>query len=569
MTNFGKRKPYQIQKGPHAQDIDAMFEQLYRRLTVLEATIGTSGTAAPNALLDGAQHDDTTAGAPTTGDLISAQASKWARKAVGVNAQHLVVTAGAPEWSNDGSGLVDIPAGSIVGTLPVGPHDLLSAEHQDTEPDAPVLGDIIVAVAAGALDVLLYWDLGLPFGTLSSDIDNGGLACWHKGLPVDGLAIAVTPKWARIAKGAVGAALVSTATGVEWGSPGSTSGSGDPVAAHAQQAGNISVANLSSTIISFGATSYDSGAFWNAGAPTRLTIPSGHDGLYALVGQIDADALSSVDKFVVRILHNGVLIAAHDSLGGGRKQVKAHVDCVTGDYLELQVYAEINTAASSTITGGATSTFLAIAKLLQSETVGELLPTPARGVLLKGNAASDAFEQLIIGAAGTVLLSDGVDPGWSTRPTLRDVAESISGVFDFTNGLKERSRSAKLGEWTDIAYAAGNFTANGAMTWTVDVGDQVGFAYTIIGKTCFVRFTLNGTSVGGVVSSQLLIDLTAAGLTAAVNASAIVRCYNSGVDGAGLAEVVGSQIRLSLFTGNWTLSANNTSVQGVIMFTLA
>ena len=148
-------------------------------------------------------------------------------------------------------------------------------------------------------------------------------------------------------------------------------------------------------------------------------------------------------------------------------------------------------------------------------------------------------------------------------------AETIAGLWDFTPGIKERGRAAVVGEWTNIAYNAGNFTGNGGMTWTVDVGDQVGLAYMIIGKTCWVRFTLNGTTVGGVASSQLLLDLSGIPLTAVVNSSAIVRCYNAGVDGAGLAEIVGSQVRLSLFTGNWTLVANNTSIQGSLMFTLA
>jgi hypothetical protein len=149
-------------------------------------------------------------------------------------------------------------------------------------------------------------------------------------------------------------------------------------------------------------------------------------------------------------------------------------------------------------------------------------------------------------------------------------AETIAGLWDFTPGLKERGRAAKAGEWTDIAHDPARHTGNGGMTWTVDVGDQVGLAYMLIGKTAWIRFTLNGTTVGGVASSQLLLDLSAIpGLTAVVNASAIVRCYNAGVDGAGLAEIVGAQVRFSLFTGNWTLVANNTSIQGSLMFTLA
>lgn len=148
-------------------------------------------------------------------------------------------------------------------------------------------------------------------------------------------------------------------------------------------------------------------------------------------------------------------------------------------------------------------------------------------------------------------------------------AETIGGVWEFTTGIKERGRTAFAGEWVNIAYDAGRFSGNGGMTWTVGAGDQVGLAYMQIGKTCWVRFTLNGTTVGGVASSQLKLDLSGIPLAAVVNSSAIVRCFNAGVDGAGLAEIVGSSINFSLFTGSWTLVADNTSIQGSLMFTLA
>jgi len=129
-------------------------------------------------------------------------------------------------------------------------------------------------------------------------------------------------------------------------------------------------------------------------------------------------------------------------------------------------------------------------------------------------------------------------------------------------------RTPPNGRWTDVPYNAANFTASGAMIWTVDPGDQVGFAYMWIDNTVFVRFTINGTIVAGTPSTTLIIALPN-GFVAAVNSSNIVRCYNNGTDGAGLAEVIGSSINVSLFNVNWALSpAGTTSLQGFVMFTI-
>jgi hypothetical protein len=56
---------------------------------------------------------------------------------------------------------------------------------------------------------------------------------------------------------------------------------------------------------------------------------------------------------------------------------------------------------------------------------------------------------------------------------------------------------APFGEWVNVPYVAGNFTAGGAMTWTVTSGQQVTYVYTVINKTMVLCFNIEGTTVGG------------------------------------------------------------------------
>jgi hypothetical protein len=75
------------------------------------------------------------------------------------------------------------------------------------------------------------------------------------------------------------------------------------------------------------------------------------------------------------------------------------------------------------------------------------------------------------------------------------------------NSIRERNRTTALGEWTSVAFAAGNFTASGSMTWTVASGDQTTYAYTLIGKTMTLSFVIENSTVGGTGSTELRIAI--------------------------------------------------------------
>lgn len=139
--------------------------------------------------------------------------------------------------------------------------------------------------------------------------------------------------------------------------------------------------------------------------------------------------------------------------------------------------------------------------------------------------------------------------------------------FDASNGLSERGRTVKLGEWTAVAYNAANFTASSG-TWTVDSGDQVTYAYAIVGKAITVSFTIVGTDVSA-TPAELRIAIPG-GFTAARRMDSAVWLVNAGTRevGQAIVDAAGTYIRfLRSAAGNFsTTAADDTTVAGQITF---
>jgi len=82
--------------------------------------------------------------------------------------------------------------------------------------------------------------------------------------------------------------------------------------------------------------------------------------------------------------------------------------------------------------------------------------------------------------------------------------ERSTGNTNQSGAIIERGRGVALGEWINVPFSAGDFTGNGAMTWTVASGDVLFNMYTLIGKTMIWILQLDTTSVGGTPNTQLL-----------------------------------------------------------------
>lgn len=81
-----------------------------------------------------------------------------------------------------------------------------------------------------------------------------------------------------------------------------------------------------------------------------------------------------------------------------------------------------------------------------------------------------------------------------------DSVESTAGYF-------ERGRNVALGEWPIIEFIAANYTANGAMTWTVGADDNLSFFSTVIGNTVMWSVAVRHSTVGGTLNSQLIVKI--------------------------------------------------------------
>lgn len=147
-------------------------------------------------------------------------------------------------------------------------------------------------------------------------------------------------------------------------------------------------------------------------------------------------------------------------------------------------------------------------------------------------------------------------------------------VIHASGALYERLRTVALGEWVSVPADPARFTGNGTMTWSVPADfSGGGLFYALIGKTMIVNFNIVGTTVGGVVNTQLKIQVHDT-LTPVHVSNAAFWYTDNGTRGVGQCQVgssvaakSGTQLVLLTQTfANWTLSAGLTHTQGQMFF---
>lgn len=146
------------------------------------------------------------------------------------------------------------------------------------------------------------------------------------------------------------------------------------------------------------------------------------------------------------------------------------------------------------------------------------------------------------------------DDGTGTTGTILNNAQKTS-LYDQIDGL--------IGEWTDVAFSAGNFTGNGSMTWTLASGDASTNRYVKHNKTLTWSVFLITTSVGGTPSTDLQIAVPG-GFTFANSGNA---CHAALVSDNGtiregiVRPTSGSILSIQLTSGaNWAAATNTTTV---------
>jgi len=118
------------------------------------------------------------------------------------------------------------------------------------------------------------------------------------------------------------------------------------------------------------------------------------------------------------------------------------------------------------------------------------------------------------------------------------------------------------------AYSGSNFAANGSMTWTVESGDVITYAYELNGTKLTVWFYLQTTTVGGTVNTQLSIAIPGGFQAARATLWPLTLNDNGGGFAIGFCQTAASGFTITChkYAGNWTLSTNLTAVYGTLVF---
>jgi hypothetical protein len=124
------------------------------------------------------------------------------------------------------------------------------------------------------------------------------------------------------------------------------------------------------------------------------------------------------------------------------------------------------------------------------------------------------------------------------------------------------------GIFTTPTYAGGNFTASGAMTWTVGSGDVLTYQWELNRKKMTVNFYLAATTVGGAPSTTLKIAIPASKVAKTPTANN-VHIVDNGANTTGRASVAAAGTVIDITrtdAANFAAATDATDIYGQITF---
>lgn len=134
--------------------------------------------------------------------------------------------------------------------------------------------------------------------------------------------------------------------------------------ARAYQSVSQSVPNATTTAVNLQSEDFDTDGFHDAGTPTRMTIPVGKGGLYAIVGQVGVPAATGDLHAILR--KNGATVLTETLMAGSGSHstfvlTSTIENLAAGDYVELCLYQ--NTTSARSLPADRTVTFLALERI--------------------------------------------------------------------------------------------------------------------------------------------------------------------------------------------------------------
>lgn len=192
-----------------------------------------------------------------------------------------------------------------------------------------------------------------------------------------------------------------------------------------------------------------------------------------------------------------------------------------------------------------------------------------------GATADQTFDTLVLSntGAGALDVAGGINAGSGNvgivDTTGKIPALSSTYLANLSGAALTGLTSANLTTtWTSRAFSAGNYTANGAMTWTVASGDVVVDQYVEIGKVMFWSVSVLTTTISGTVNTELRITVpNSRTIATASQASGSCSSLDNAVHRPVTYDAVGGNtyVRfLSTFGQNWTLATDNTYITCLI-----
>lgn len=122
----------------------------------------------------------------------------------------------------------------------------------------------------------------------------------------------------------------------------SGSGSGTTILAHVSRTAALNVANNTATAVPWDTEVEDQGGVWDAGAPTRFTIPTGQGGTYLVGANLHFSTNTSGSR-QVRVSVNGSLYALQrvPAASGARNVVVSlALPLAAADYVEIEAFQD-------------------------------------------------------------------------------------------------------------------------------------------------------------------------------------------------------------------------------------
>lgn len=148
---------------------------------------------------------------------------------------------------------------------------------------------------------------------------------------------------------------------------------------------------------------------------------------------------------------------------------------------------------------------------------------------------------------------------------------SLSYYYD---GTQWQLLHHEQGPAIDVPFTAGDFTGNGAMTWTLDSADLSQFSYHLVGRFVTFQIAIASSTTGGTPNTNLRV-LIPNGWTISATQSIIgfARTQNNGgTVAAGFIQATDADNTHILFklmaAGNWANGTNNNAQQGQISFNI-